>query len=58
MAMSRRTGVGAVGVAPALTAAYLFNFAQFVEWPAHVARAGAPLVLCVVNDGASRMRSN
>jgi hypothetical protein len=34
-----------------LKAAYLFNFAQFVEWPADAVAAGAPLALCVVNDG-------
>ena len=38
--------------APALKAAFLFNFAQFVEWPADAVPAGAPLALCVVNDGA------
>jgi hypothetical protein len=38
--------------APALKAAYLFNFAQFLEWPANALPAGAPLALCVVNDGA------
>jgi len=37
--------------APELKAAYLFNFAQFVEWPAEVS-AGAPLAMCIVNDGA------
>jgi hypothetical protein len=34
-----------------LQAAFLYNFARFVEWPADVMPAGAPLVLCVVNDG-------
>jgi len=37
--------------APEMKAAYLFNFAQFVEWPAEVS-AGAPLAMCIVNDGA------
>lgn len=37
--------------APELKAAYLFNFAQFVEWPADVMPAGATLTLCVDNDG-------
>jgi hypothetical protein len=44
-------GAGA-DVAPdvAVKAAFLFNFAKFVEWPA--LPAGAPLVVCVVgNDG-------
>lgn len=35
-----------------LKAAYLFNFVQFVEWPVHEPPAGAPFVLCVVNDDA------
>jgi hypothetical protein len=35
-----------------LKAAYLFNFVQFVEWPAQVPLSGAPFVLCVVNDEA------
>jgi hypothetical protein len=38
--------------APALTAAFLYSFAKFTEWPADVIAAGDPLVLCVVNDGA------
>jgi hypothetical protein len=33
-----------------LKAAYLFNFAKFVEWPTEVAPAGTPLTLCIVND--------
>jgi hypothetical protein len=36
--------------APELTAAFLFNFAKFTEWPADVVPAGVPLMLCVVND--------
>ena len=38
--------------APGLKAAYLLNFARFVEWPAEIVPAEAPLVLCIVNDGA------
>jgi len=38
--------------APALKAAYLLNFARFVEWPADTVPAGAPLALCIVNDDA------
>jgi hypothetical protein len=38
--------------APGLKAAYLFNFARFVQWPADAIPAGAPLVLCIVNDRA------
>jgi hypothetical protein len=38
--------------APQLKAALLFNFAQFVEWPAELVPPGAPLGLCVVDDDA------
>ena len=38
--------------APELKAGYLFTFTKFVEWPADVVPAGAPLLLCVVNDSA------
>jgi hypothetical protein len=49
------SGVPAAGqpvAAPGLKAAYLYNFAQFVEWPAAVVPDGASLVLCIVNDRA------
>ncbi len=36
--------------APALKAAYLFNFAQFVEWPAGDVPAGESLTFCIVSD--------
>jgi hypothetical protein len=36
--------------APAVKAAFLFNFAKFTEWPAEAAPSGAPLVLCVLGD--------
>jgi hypothetical protein len=36
--------------APALKAAYLYNFAKFTEWPGDALPAGAPLVMCVVDD--------
>jgi uncharacterized protein DUF4154 len=38
--------------ASALKAAFLLNFAQFVEWTADVVPAGSPVVLCVVSDTA------
>jgi hypothetical protein len=42
--------MGAQGVTqPALKAAFLFNFAKFVEWPADMP---ASLTLCVVDDSA------
>lgn len=41
-----------------IKAAYLYNFAKFVEWPAESLPAGAEIVLCVVGndelDGALR----
>jgi hypothetical protein len=36
--------------APALKAAFLYNFAKFTEWPADVIAPGAALMLCVIND--------
>jgi hypothetical protein len=36
--------------APALKAAFLFNFAQFMEWPGETVPAGAPVALCIVED--------
>jgi hypothetical protein len=36
--------------APTLQAAFLFNFAKFIQWPSETLPAGAPLVFCVAND--------
>jgi hypothetical protein len=36
---------------PALKAAFIYNFAKFTEWPQDSLRPGAPLVLCVAQDG-------
>ena len=45
--------VGAQGVtAPALKAAFLYNFANFAEWPADALAPGQRLSLCVVGDNA------
>jgi hypothetical protein len=45
--------VGMQGVtAPALKAAFLFNFANFAEWPADALAPGQRLSLCVVGDSA------
>lgn len=33
-----------------IKAAYLYNFAKFVEWPAEALPAGAEIVLCVVGN--------
>lgn len=38
--------------APALKAAFLYNFANFAEWPADALAPGQPLSLCVVGDNA------
>ena len=38
--------------APALRAAFLFNFAKFSEWPADALAPGQRLSLCVVGDAA------
>jgi YfiR/HmsC-like len=38
--------------APALKAAFLYNFAKFVEWPADSMPAAAALVICVLGDDA------
>ena len=38
--------------APALKAAFLYNFAKFTEWPGDALAAGEPLVLCVISDRA------
>lgn len=36
--------------APALKAAFVYNFAKFTEWPVDVLPAGAPLVFCSLDD--------
>ena len=38
--------------APALKAAFLYNFAQFVEWPADALAPGQRLAMCVLGDAA------
>jgi hypothetical protein len=38
--------------APMVTAALLFNFAKFTEWPLEALSPGAPLALCVVEAPA------
>jgi len=38
--------------APALKAAFLYNFAKFTEWPDDALTPGVPLLLCVINDRA------
>ena len=45
--------VGAQGVTvSALKAAFLYNFANFAEWPAGALAPGQPLLLCVAGDNA------
>jgi hypothetical protein len=36
--------------APALRAAFMFNFAKFTEWPANVIPRDQPMVFCVTDD--------
>jgi hypothetical protein len=36
--------------APAIKAAFLYNFAKFTEWPSDALSASAPLSLCVIDD--------
>ena len=38
--------------APALKAAYLYNFAKFTTWPGAALGPSDPLVLCILNDRA------
>jgi hypothetical protein len=38
--------------APALKAAFLYNFANFAEWPVDALAPGQRLSLCVIGDGA------
>jgi hypothetical protein len=38
--------------APALTSAFLYNFAKFTEWPSDTLAPGQRLVLCVLGDNA------
>ena len=51
VAVTGGSPVGQSVLAPELKAAYLFNFARFVTWPADVMPTGAALVLCVADDG-------
>jgi hypothetical protein len=37
---------------PMLKAAFLYNFANFAEWPAAALAPGQPLLLCVIGDNA------
>jgi hypothetical protein len=37
---------------PALKGAFIYNFAKFTEWPVDAVQAAAPLVMCVLGDGA------
>jgi len=54
MLTERRATTAAAGVdavpAAAVKAAFLFNFAKFVEWPALA--PAAPLIICIVGDAA------
>lgn len=41
---------GQTVAAPALKAAFLYNFAKFTQWPAEALKAGAPLIMCANDD--------
>jgi len=43
------TGEAQTVAAPALKAAFLYNFAKFTEWPADALRMGAPLAVCTTD---------
>src|SRR5688572_1000977 len=44
-------GIAQDVTAPALKAAYIYNFVKFTQWPV-VAPASAPFVICVIGDPA------
>ena len=44
------TSPAQTATAPALKAAFLYNFAKFTEWPVEALPAKAPLVICVEAD--------
>ena len=46
---SSTLGAAQTVAAPALKAAFLYNFAKFTEWPADALRAGAPLAVCTTD---------
>jgi hypothetical protein len=53
LGIAQAYGEGVPGVtAPALKAAFLYNFANFAEWPASFLAPGQRLSLCVVGDSA------
>ena len=37
---------------PALKGVFIYNFAKFTEWPVDAVPVAAPLVMCVLGDGA------
>lgn len=48
--LGTRTVLAQTATAPALKAAFLFNFAKFTEWPAEALRPGSTMVLCVAGE--------
>jgi hypothetical protein len=51
-ATARPVLVAQVASADEVKAAFLFNFAKFVEWPSDVAPPGAPLIMGVLGNDA------
>jgi hypothetical protein len=52
LALGAGTGLAQSASAPAVRAAFVFNFAKFTEWPNDAVRPADPLALCVVDDDA------
>ena len=53
LAPAQADAQGAATTAPAVKAAFLYNFARFTEWPADALAHGQRLSLCVVGDHAA-----
>ncbi len=54
MLCARAAVLAQSATAPVLTAAFLYSFAKFTEWPADSLAPGQDLSLCVVGDRAVR----
>jgi hypothetical protein len=50
LASSRSSEAKPGAAAPALKAAFVYNFARFTDWPDEVLAAGSPLTMCIVGD--------
>jgi hypothetical protein len=52
LALMRGTVAAQGASAPAMKAAFLYNFAKFADWPVEALAPGQPLALCVVGEAA------